>query len=126
MRKIQAAALFAAIFLAACGTTPPTSDPTPGCKPCAECPPCPPPVATKAPAPSPAQPPAPAALPEGAPLARTLKAAKWADLPGWNDDDLATAWPAFIASCRGMAGKPHGPSWKRVCDLARAADGKPG
>ncbi|MGB8250427.1 MAG: MltA domain-containing protein, partial [Azonexus sp.] len=126
MRKIQAAALFAAIFLAACGTTPPTSDPTPGCKPCAECPPCPPPVATKAPVPSPAQPPAPAAPPEGAPLARTLKAAKWADLPGWADDDLAAAWPAFIASCRGMAGKPHGPSWKRVCDLARAADGKPG
>lgn len=25
-----------------------------------------------------------------------------------------------------MASKPHGPAWKRVCDLARAADGKPG
>lgn len=25
-----------------------------------------------------------------------------------------------------MASKPNGPGWKRVCDLARAADGKPG
>lgn len=25
-----------------------------------------------------------------------------------------------------MASKPHGPAWKRVCDLARAEDGKPG
>ena len=126
MRKIQAAALLVPIFLAACSTTPPTGEPPAGCKPCAECPPCPPLAATKAPAPSPAQPPAPPAPPEGAPLSRTLKAAKWTDLPGWNDDDLAAAWPAFMASCRGVAGKPHAPSWKRVCDLARAADGKPG
>ncbi len=58
--------------------------------------------------------------------ARTLQRPTGRDLPGWNDDDLAAAWPAFMASCRGVAGKPHGPSWKRVCDLARAADGKPG
>ncbi len=25
-----------------------------------------------------------------------------------------------------MASRPHGPGWKRICDLARAADGKPG
>lgn len=25
-----------------------------------------------------------------------------------------------------MAGRPHGPAWKRVCDQARAVDGKPG
>ena len=31
-----------------------------------------------------------------------------------------------MASCRGVASKPHGAGWKRVCDLARAADGKPG
>lgn len=71
------------------------------------------------PAPVPTPPPA-------GPFARTLQPAKWSDLPGWSEDDQAAAWPAFIASCRGIAGKPHGPNWKRVCDLARAADGKPG
>ena len=114
MTKIQAATLIASIFLAACtGMTP--SEPVTGCKPCPTCPACPPPV--------PVQPPV---APPAAPFSRTLQPANWSDLPGWSDDDLAAAWPAFIASCRGIAGKPHGPSWKRVCDLARTADGKPG
>jgi membrane-bound lytic murein transglycosylase A len=69
--------------------------------------------------------PAPAPPPGGG-FPRTLQPARWSDLPGWNEDDQAAAWPAFIASCRGVASKPHGPGWKRVCDLARAADGKPG
>jgi len=114
MRKIQTAALFAtilaAIFLAACTTTP-TGEPATGCKPCPACPACPP-AATVPPA--------------AAPFSRILQPANWTDLPGWKDDDLAAAWPAFMASCRGVASKPHGASWKRVCDLARAADGKPG
>ena len=95
----------------------------PGCKPCPTCPPCPPvaspPAPTTRPVPTPTPPPA-------GPFSRRLQPAKWADLPGWNDDDQAAAWPAFLASCRGVAGKPHGPGWKRVCDLAWAADGKPG
>jgi len=111
MRKIQAAALLVPIFLAACTALPP-SEPVAGCKPCPTCPACPPP--------------APVQPPPIAPFSRTLQPANWSDLPGWSDDDLAAAWPAFMASCRGVAGKPHGPSWKRVCDLARTADGKPG
>ena len=115
MRKIQTAALFAtilaAIFLAACTTTPTGEPPAAGCKPCAACPACPP---------------AAALPPVAAPFSRILQPANWTDLPGWKDDDLAAAWPAFIASCRGVASKPHGASWKRVCDLARAADGKSG
>ena len=94
----------------------------------ADCKPCPasparPPAASTSIAPRPAPAPTP---PSGGGFPRTLQPAKWADLPGWNDDDQAAAWPAFIASCRGVASKPHGPGWKRVCDLARAADGKPG
>jgi len=69
------------------------------------------------PAPTPVTPPA---------FSRSLQPAAWGDLPGWANDDVAAAWPAFLLSCRGVASKPQGAGWKRVCDLARAADGKPG
>jgi len=121
MGKIQAAALIALLFLVACTGMPP-GETAPGCKPCPAGPALPPAASTSVPsrpAPTPAPPPA-------GPFSRTLQPAKWSDLPGWNEDDQAAAWPAFIASCRGVASKPHGASWKRTCDLARAADGKPG
>jgi membrane-bound lytic murein transglycosylase A len=106
MRKLHAAVLLVPFLLAACATRQPGTPPA-ECAPCAACP------APAAPAPAP-------------PFARTLQPAAWADLPGWRDDDLAAAWPAFLQSCRGLAGKAHGAAWKRVCDAARAADGKPG
>ena len=112
MRKIQAAVAFAFSLLSACSLLP-SGEPEPAaCKPCAACPACPAPVTTTPPV-------TPAAF------ARTFRAASWNDLPGWKDDDPAAAWPAFMQSCRGMASKPHGPAWKRVCELARGADGKP-
>lgn len=113
MRKIQTAATLILALLAACSSTPPTPAPAPlVCPPCPTCAACP------------AVPPPPVATP--APFSRTLTAAAWSDLPGWAEDDVAAAWPPFLQSCRGMMSKPHGPGWKRVCDLARAADGKPG
>ncbi|UCV11239.1 MltA domain-containing protein [Dechloromonas denitrificans] len=111
MRKIQAAPFLAFSLLSACSLLP-SGEPEPAvCKPCASCPACPPTAVTTPVPPS--------------PFARTFRAASWADLPGWKNDDIAAAWPAFMQSCRGMASKSHGPAWKRVCDLARAADGKP-
>lgn len=111
MRKIQAALFLAFSLLSACSLLP-SGEPEPAvCKPCASCPACPPTVVTTPVPPS--------------PFARTFRAASWADLPGWKDDDIAAAWSAFMQSCRGMASKSHGPAWKRVCDLARTADGKP-
>ncbi len=65
-------------------------------------------------------------MPPGAVFSRTLQPAEWNELPGWANDDVAAAWPAFLQSCRGVASKPHGPAWKRVCDQARQEDGKPG
>ena len=112
MRKLHAAVvLVATLLLAACATKEPAA-PSADCVPCASCPACPSPPA---PAPAPAQ-----------PFSRTLQPAAWVDLPGWKDDDPAAAWPAFMQSCRGLAGKAHGVAWKRVCDAARAAEGKPG
>ena len=121
MGKIQAAVPIAVLILAACTVAPPSetpadSNPSPAA-------PARPPAASTPGTPRAAPVPAP---PPGGGFPRTLQPAKWSDLPGWNEDDQAAAWPAFIASCRGVASKPHGPGWKRVCDLARAADGKPG
>jgi membrane-bound lytic murein transglycosylase A len=90
---------------AAASETPAVAAVCPAPAPCPVCPVCP------APATTPALPPA-----------KPLQAAAWQDLPGWKDDDVRAAWPAFLQSCRGLAGKPHGPAWKRVCDMAKNLD----
>jgi membrane-bound lytic murein transglycosylase A len=41
-------------------------------------------------------------------------AARWGDLPGWNTDALAQAWPALLASCRVQSS----PDWNEVCAAA--------
>lgn len=111
MRKIQIAFVAAVLLMAGCATQKAVVEaPSPTCAPCAACPTCPPAV-------TPVVPPA---------FSRTLVPASWSDLPGWADDDVSAAWPGFLQSCRGVASKAHGPVWKRVCDLARAEDGKPG
>ncbi len=55
------------------------------------------------------------------PAVKPLQPARWEDLPGWKEDDLTAAWPAFLQSCRGLAGKPQA-GWKRVCELAANVD----
>ena len=113
MRKIQVAALLTSLLLVACEQLPlkqsaRAPQAATACTSCTPCPACPP------------TPPAASAPP---PFARTLQVASWSDLPGWQEDDLAATWPAFLQSCRGMASRPHGAAWKRVCDLARADNG---
>lgn len=112
MRKIQAAIAAALLLLAGCATQKPVVTP-PACAPCAACPTCPAPTPPAAPVTPPA-------------FSRTLQPAAWSDLPGWGDDDVGAAWPAFLQSCRGIVGRAHAPAWKRVCELARGEDGKPG
>ena len=109
MAKLQARSLFLlpVLLLAGCALLPPPEPAAVTCPPCAPCPSCPPPPTVPA-----------------APPAKPLQAAAWQDLPGWSDDDLRAAWPAFQQSCRGLVGKPHGPQWKRVCELAAGVDGK--
>lgn len=41
----------------------------------------------------------------------------WADLPGWNADNLEEAWPAFVESCRDLRFRPV---WSEVCAAAAA------
>jgi membrane-bound lytic murein transglycosylase A len=103
------AATLAGALLAACATV---KAPPADCPACAVCTACP---AAPAAAPAPAQPPA-----------KALQAARWADLPGWADDDLVAAWPAFLQSCRALASKPKWPLWRAACAEAKglaASDG---
>ena len=40
----------------------------------------------------------------------------WGDLPGWQEDDLTAAWPAWQRSCEGLARRnPSGINWKPAC-----------
>lgn len=111
MQKLHVAALLAAFVLAGCASLRPqatiaTAPAGPVCQAPAACPVCPVcPPATPVP-----------------PPAKPLQPANWQDLPGWGDDDVRSAWPAFLQSCRGLPGKAHGPAWKRVCDLAKELD----
>ena len=97
MIKSQRFPLFAATlvgaFLAACSSVkaPPESPVAPVCPACPVCAQCPAVPLPTVPA---------------APPAKPLQAARFADLPGWADDDLTAAWPAFLQSCRALASKP--------------------
>ena len=53
------------------------------------------------------------------PAAKPLQAARWNELPGWGDDDLAAAWPTFLLSCRALVSRPQWPQWKSVCEEAK-------
>lgn len=44
--------------------------------------------------------------------------ARWSDLRGWAADDLAQAWPAFLASCRAVGRRAP---WQVPCAAARSA-----
>ncbi|MCE1182357.1 MAG: murein transglycosylase A [Rhodocyclales bacterium] len=108
MRKLQAAFALSVLLLSGCSLFSPAPEKAATCAPCASCPTCP-----GVPTPPPA-------------FSRQLTAASWSDLPGWAEDDVAAAWPVFMQSCRGVASKPHAAEWKRVCELARSEEGKPG
>jgi membrane-bound lytic murein transglycosylase A len=49
-----------------------------------------------------------------------LTAATFADLPGWQDDDVREAWPAFLQSCAVIARRAN---WAGPCAAARSVDG---
>lgn len=50
------------------------------------------------------------------PPAQPLKLTTFAALPGWQQDDLRQAWPAFLASCDVLVRKPE---WQEPCTVAR-------
>lgn len=58
-------------------------------------------------------------MPESTPVpakpAAPLKPVSFADLPGWQEDDLRQAWPALLASCSVLVKKPL---WQEPCKIA--------
>lgn len=65
---------------------------------------------------------APCSAPDAAasmqPPSKPMQPARWSDLPGWGGDDLITAWPAFLQSCRGMVSRPQWALWRAACEEA--------
>ena len=100
MMRFYAIAILAAL-LSACAATK-VAEPI-ACPVCQVCP---------APQGCPAVQPAP-------PPAKPMQAANWSDLPGWGDDDLTAAWPAFLQSCRALSGRSQWPLWRGSCEEAQ-------
>jgi membrane-bound lytic murein transglycosylase A len=67
---------------------------------------------------------APPAAPAPPPsLPAQYVAVDWATLPGWADDDVAAAWPAFRVGCPALvAAATTQPTWQRVCELGNAVE----
>lgn len=96
-------------LLAACSAV---REPAPVvCPACAVCQQCPAPAL-------PALPTTPV-TPVAQPPAKPMQVARWGDLPGWAEDDLVAAWPAFLQSCRGLVSKPQWLLWRAACDEAK-------
>lgn len=95
---VRTAFVLTALLLGGCATQPqPVPPVTP--KPL-------PPVVTPTPPVTP--PPIPTVSPN-------LSAADWRTLPGWQDDNLLAAWPAWLQSCSTLKNRPE---WREACALA--------
>lgn len=110
-RSVPASLVLVALLLTACGTPPQQPpQPQPSKQPDVVMPPPVGPVDLPAPPPTVPPPPVPAMTP-----------VSFDALPGWRQDDLRQAWPAFMASCRVLAKKAE---WKPACGAAGGIDAR--
>jgi len=48
----------------------------------------------------------------------------WSGVPGWSDDAVNEAWPAFRVGCRALAASPaRAALWQGVCNASASVDG---
>ena len=45
----------------------------------------------------------------------SFRAVSWQVLPGWQEDDLAQAWPAWLKSCDALRKRNSEINWRQVC-----------
>jgi membrane-bound lytic murein transglycosylase A len=67
--------------------------------------------------------PAPSSRPGLDSTRAVLKSVAYAQLPGWGDDTLVEAWPAFLTGCAKLVAQPVTAAiWREVCSAAVAVD----
>jgi len=72
----------------------------------------------------PAPPPKPPAPPPSTAPVQRFAPVDWRDLPGWGEDDVAAAWPAFVVGCKALVARTQSQAtWKAPCDAASRVDG---
>ena len=48
----------------------------------------------------------------------SFRSVSWQDLPGWQEDDLTQAWPAWLKSCDALRKRNSEINWRQVCSQA--------
>ena len=48
----------------------------------------------------------------------SFNAVSWQALPGWQDDDVSQAWPAWLKSCDALRKRSGEVNWRQVCTQA--------
>ena len=54
----------------------------------------------------------------------SLREVPWSTLPGWQEDDLREAWPAWLLSCQALQKRASHPlDWRSACQAAKQVNG---
>ena len=54
----------------------------------------------------------------------SFSAVSWQALPGWQEDDLTQAWPAWLKSCDALRRRSSEVNWRQVCAQASSLSGR--
>ena len=53
-----------------------------------------------------------------------FRSVSWQDLPGWQEDDLTQAWPAWLKSCDALRKRNSEINWRQLCSQTAAISGR--
>ena len=56
----------------------------------------------------------------------SFRSVSWQELPGWQEDDLTQAWPAWLKSCDVLRKRNGEINWRQVCAQAGNVSGRDG